>query len=177
MTFVQRFGDALNLNVHFHMLALDGVYDPHDPQGLHFRPLPPPDDDEVARVAGRIARRLSRLLRQRGLADFDDVDPLHENQPLLASLYGASVRARIATGRRAGRRVERLGDRIDPGDVTRAESPRCASVAGVSLHANVGVLLLYALDRRARTRRAQGLGVSPACLQITEHAQVTLPED
>jgi len=26
VTFVQRFGDALNLNVHFHALALDGVY-------------------------------------------------------------------------------------------------------------------------------------------------------
>jgi hypothetical protein len=26
VAFVQRFGDALNLNVHFHMLALDGVY-------------------------------------------------------------------------------------------------------------------------------------------------------
>jgi hypothetical protein len=26
VTFVQRFGDALNLNVHFHMLALDGIY-------------------------------------------------------------------------------------------------------------------------------------------------------
>jgi hypothetical protein len=26
VTFIQRFGDALNLNVHFHMLAQDGVY-------------------------------------------------------------------------------------------------------------------------------------------------------
>jgi hypothetical protein len=26
VTFTQRFGDALNLNLHFHMLALDGVY-------------------------------------------------------------------------------------------------------------------------------------------------------
>ena len=26
VTFIQRFGSALNLNVHFHTLALDGVY-------------------------------------------------------------------------------------------------------------------------------------------------------
>ena len=26
VTFVQRFGDALNLNVHFHSLVLDGIY-------------------------------------------------------------------------------------------------------------------------------------------------------
>jgi len=27
VTFVQRFGGALNLNVHFHTLVLDGIYD------------------------------------------------------------------------------------------------------------------------------------------------------
>ncbi len=32
VTFVQRFGDALNINVHFHMLALDGVY--RESQGM-----------------------------------------------------------------------------------------------------------------------------------------------
>ena len=26
VTFIQRFGDALNCNVHFHLLAIDGVY-------------------------------------------------------------------------------------------------------------------------------------------------------
>ena len=26
MTLIQRFGSALNLNIHFHMLFLDGVY-------------------------------------------------------------------------------------------------------------------------------------------------------
>jgi len=139
VTFVQRFGDALNLNVHFHLLALDGVYDPGDPQAPRFRTLPPPDDEEVARVCRRIARRLARLLERRGLAEADDVDPLHEEQPLLAGVYGASVRGRIATGRRAGRRVERLGDRIDAEDLGALASPRCASISGVSLHANVGV--------------------------------------
>ena len=139
VTFVQRFGDALNLNVHFHLLALDGVYDPGDPQSPRFRPLPPPDDDEVAGVCARIVRRLARLLERRGLADAEDVDPLYEDQPLLAGLYGASVRGRIATGGRAGRRVTRLGDRIDAEDLGEIASPRCASVAGVSLHANVGV--------------------------------------
>jgi hypothetical protein len=49
------------------------------------------------------------------------------------------VRGRIATGRRAGRRVERLGDRVDADDLRPIDSPRCASVDGVSLHANVCV--------------------------------------
>ena len=87
VTFVQRFGDALNLNVHFHTLVLDGVFE--DEQ---FRLLPPPDDHEVLRVAARIARRLAQLLRNRGLdrdGDPTEVDPLFRDEPLLASLAGA----------------------------------------------------------------------------------------
>ncbi len=48
VTFVQRFGGALNLNVHFHTLVLDGIYDARN--GMRFRLLAPPDDDEVERV-------------------------------------------------------------------------------------------------------------------------------
>ncbi|MDL2478836.1 transposase, partial [Klebsiella pneumoniae] len=32
VTLIQRFGSALNLNVHFHMLFLDGVYVGSDAQ-------------------------------------------------------------------------------------------------------------------------------------------------
>ena len=60
VTFVQRFGGALNLNVHFHTLVLDGVYDPRG--DMLFLPLPPPDNDEVVRVTRSIARGTARLL-------------------------------------------------------------------------------------------------------------------
>jgi hypothetical protein len=57
LTFVQRVGPALNLNIHFHSLVLDRVY-VRTPQGnLRFHALPPPEDAEVARVAGLLARR------------------------------------------------------------------------------------------------------------------------
>jgi len=142
VTFVQRFGDALNLNVHFHSLVLDGVYETGPAGSVRFRPLPPPEDAEIERVAARIARDLRQLLQRRGLgpeADPSEADPLGEDEPLLAALYGASVFGRIATGPRAGRPVLRLGDRIDADDLPALQGPRCASVAGVSLHANVAV--------------------------------------
>ncbi len=142
VTFVQRFGDALNLNVHFHSLLLDGVYAAGPNAALRFHPLPPPDDAEVARVVGRVARRIARLLERRGLGPDSDpleADPLAEEQPLLAQLYGASVAGRVATGRRAGQRVLRIGDCIDPEDLPEREGERCASASGVSLHANVAV--------------------------------------
>jgi hypothetical protein len=61
----------------------------------------------------------------------------------------ASVHNRVATGPRAGQRVVRLGDRIDADDVERVRGPRCAQVAGLSLHANVSV---PARDRRRLER-------------------------
>lgn len=59
VTFVQRFGSALNLNVHFHTLVLDGAYPYTIGQGRtpRFLPLPPPGADEVARVLAGTARR------------------------------------------------------------------------------------------------------------------------
>ncbi len=152
VSFVQRFGDALNLNVHFHSLLLDGVYAPGPEGALRVRPLPPPDDADVERVVGQVARRLAQLLEHRGLgpeADVMDADPLAEDEPLLAQLYGASVAGRIATGRRAGQRVLRVGDCIDPEDLPVLEGARCASVSGVGLHANVAV---PAGDRRRLER-------------------------
>ena len=47
MTLIQRFGSALNLNVHFHMLVLDGVYRRDVAQGrLRFVPVPAPSTEE-----------------------------------------------------------------------------------------------------------------------------------
>jgi hypothetical protein len=142
VTFVQRFGGALNLNVHFHSLLLYGVYALGPDRSLRFHPLPPPEDAEVEQVVGQVARRIARLLESRGLgpdADPTEADPLAEEQPLLAQLYGASVAGRIATGRRAGQRVVRVGDCIDPDELPALEGERCASMSGVSLHANVAV--------------------------------------
>jgi hypothetical protein len=157
VTFVQRFGDALNLNVHFHSLVLDGVYARSAEGGLRFHPLPPPDDAEVERVARQVARRLARLLERRGHGEIEG-DALATEEPLLASLYAASITSRIATGPRAPKRVLRFGDRIDAGDLPALQGERCASVGGVSVHANVAV---PAHDRR-RLERLCRYGARPA---------------
>ena len=142
ITFIQRFGDALNLNVHFHSLVLDGVYLTSPERGAaRFAPLPPSNDAEIARVATRAARGIARLLARRGLIDADlaDADPLVQEAPLLAELASASVQGRAATGERAGRRVRRLGDQVDPELLEPPAATSCAQVAGLSLHAGVCV--------------------------------------
>jgi hypothetical protein len=101
VTFLQRFGDALHLNVHFHSLVLDGVYAPGRDGAPRFHPLPPPTDADIADLVRTLARRIARLLERRGLgpsSDPEQTDPLARDQPLLAALYGASVSSRIATG-------------------------------------------------------------------------------
>jgi len=65
--FVQRFGDGLNLNVHFHTLALDGVYAEDDAGFLRFHNVRSPSDAEVMRVARHISRRVEKLILRQGL--------------------------------------------------------------------------------------------------------------
>jgi len=130
----------LNLNLHFHTLALDGIYVVQEGGQVAFRPVPPASDAEVARVTERIFRRIGKLLERRGLgprSNHDESDTLLHNQPLLAELYSASITGRVATGPRAGRRVTKVGDGIDLEYLAVPASPRCASVSGFSVHANV----------------------------------------
>jgi hypothetical protein len=141
ITFIQRFSSSLALNVHLHSLLFDGVYTIGENGELRFIPLPPPTDEEMAKLCATIAKRITRTLRRTGkLPDETDPEPdeLAANDPTLAACYGASVANRVATGERAGRRVERIGDRVDVEDLQTA-SDRCASSQGFSLHANVAV--------------------------------------
>jgi hypothetical protein len=138
VTFVQRFGSALNLNVHFHTLALDGVYTRDEGNATRFLPLPPPDPDEVARVLAGTARRIARLLASRA---GDDDDALARDEPLLATLAAASLRSRVAMGSGEGQRWRRLGDRVEPeGEEHDPDGTRhVPQHGGMSLHAGVAV--------------------------------------
>lgn len=52
MTVIQRFGSALNLNVHFHMLIPDGVY-LTDTEPVYFRRLSAPTRVEIQGLLAR----------------------------------------------------------------------------------------------------------------------------
>ncbi|MFL5309593.1 MAG: transposase [Myxococcales bacterium] len=64
VSFVQRFGGALNVNVHFHCVIPDGVF-VREPGGVRFVALPGLSDDEVKEVLRRIVLRLRKVLRPR----------------------------------------------------------------------------------------------------------------
>ena len=136
VTFIQRFGSALNLTPHFHVLVFNGVYAAKDGEIPRFYPLRAPEKPDVVAVAERVAVRVAALLDS-----WNDESP-DRDEPGLAALYGASVVGRIAEGPNAGRRVTRAGN--SSGDEHAEESfesgrDRCAMVSGFSVHAGVGI--------------------------------------
>jgi len=120
---VQRFGSALNLNVHYHVIFLDGVYLDRSAEGLkpRFVKIDPPSDADIAKVVQQISQRIIRQLRKVGyLASgiaatvASGHDPLVNEAPELAGTLAMSVQQRIAVGERAGQRVRRMGRALAP---------------------------------------------------------------
>ena len=71
VTLIQRFGSALNLNIHFPMLFLDGVY--HLTEGSpSFRRIKAPTAAALAQLVHTLSERLARHLERRGWLVRDD---------------------------------------------------------------------------------------------------------
>jgi transposase-like zinc-binding protein/putative transposase len=111
VTFIQRFGGALNLHVHFHYVFLEGVYLDRTAAGLkpRFVKGEPPSDADIAEILQKISRRVIRTLRSLGYLAADSAaavatgyDPLRDDEPALAHTLAASVTQRIAFGERSG---------------------------------------------------------------------------
>jgi hypothetical protein len=169
----QRFGSALNLNLHFHALVLDGVYASPDPfTRPRFHPAAPLTDRDVEEVTLLLHRRITRyLIRCRRLGrDAQDVEA-EPDEPLLAQLHAASVQGRGALADRGEPALGRLRPRRDarpaslPGEL-------CASLGGFSLHAKVR---LEADDYDGRERLARYLArpaIASERLSLDEHGRV-----
>ncbi len=139
VTVIQRSGSALNLNVHLHSLVLDGVFTRPTPRAAPvFHALPPPTDEEIAKILEEVHDRVTSLLRRRGRLpeEPNPTDPVAEQMPLLAGFASASIQELVASGPRAGHPVRRLRTAAA---VLDQQKPRCARLRGFSLHANVAV--------------------------------------
>ena len=143
VTLIQRFGGALNLNVHFHMLFLDGVFiDSRHGGNQCFRRVKAPTNDELAKLTHSIAHRVGRYLERRGLLERDGGNTYLTQEAVVVTdedpsshLLGSSITYRIAVGPQQGRKVMTLQTIPDCGDDP--FTTRVGNVAGFSLHAGV----------------------------------------
>jgi ribosomal protein S27E len=136
VTLIQRFGSALNLNVHFHMLYLNGVYDAKG----YFWPVKPPTREDLDVITHTIARRVARHLEKAG---YLVRDPEHEYLALLPdeddamnAIVGASITYRLAFGPNAGKKALTL--QTVPASTHETKPNELVSrQSGFSLHAGV----------------------------------------
>jgi ribosomal protein S27E len=74
VTLIQRFGSALNLNVHFHMLFLDGVYTETKYGKTRFQRANAPDQQELVALVHTISHRVAGFLEREGILECDEDD-------------------------------------------------------------------------------------------------------
>ena len=115
VTLVQRFGGAINLNVHFHTLVPDGVFVVRGQERARFVRLPAPDDEDVERILTRVIKQVHKAFPAP-----EDVGGVDEDDPF-AALQAAEVDRRL-----------RFPDPF-------RHARRSAHLDGFSLHAGVRV--------------------------------------
>jgi DNA-directed RNA polymerase subunit RPC12/RpoP len=144
VTAIQRFGSALNVNVHFHSLVVQGVFIDAEKDARRFVALPAPTDLEVTRLLATVRRRIVRLVARHGIdledpsAEAPSTDERLFDCPVYAEIQGAAVVGRVATGARAGGPVQRLG-RVRYDAEMDESGPLHAHLDGFDLHAAVAV--------------------------------------
>jgi hypothetical protein len=140
VTLIQRFGGALNLNIHFHMLFLDGIYVDGAGSAARFRWVTAPTDIELTQLTHTIAHRLARYLERQGLLERDAEHSYlalaDSDEDLMDQLRGHSIIYRIVVGPQQGRKVFTL-QTLPERDPCESSSATARNVAGFSLHAGV----------------------------------------
>ena len=158
---IQRGDSALRLNVHFHVLALDGVYVRAAQGGeLVFHALAAPTADEVTDVATRTAQRVQKVFARHGRSpdgtgERDAAEPVGE-QLALSALCAAAGAGHGLAGDRPGEPLLRV---VDPARARKTE--RVGESGGINVHAEVAV---PARDR-ARLERLCRYGCRPPIAQ------------
>lgn len=152
VTFIQRFGSALNLNTHFHSIFSAGIYTENEVGELSFHHLPGPTLEEIREIAAKIAKKVHRWLKQR-MQELQENDEFAEREPLLAKCYAASIRYLTAMGPKVGQPLMRVVE-----GQTQENDRSERTVAGFNLHVS---LPIGANDRAGLERQLRYMGRPP----------------
>jgi hypothetical protein len=162
VAFVQRFGGALNLNVHLHVLLPDAVFVVGDGDCLDVVQLCPPRDNDIVCLVQRLAKRVGQWAQRRYGTDDTSDETL---------LDGAIVDAM--------RKLPLLHADDDATDAGRADerlelSRRCAAIDGFSIHANTAVVASDRLGLEKLCRYGMRPAFSHERLRLTKDGKVEL---
>jgi hypothetical protein len=127
VTHVQRFGSSINLNVHFHVMVLDGVFS----RDAHGRPLfysaQPPTRAELDEVVRQVRRRAVAWLTRKGHAGASS-EARSQDAPVQTSLDACAA---VAMGRGAVRAIRSRAP-LAPDSASRSfVGGRCSHALGV----------------------------------------------
>ena len=136
MTVIQKFGGSINVNPHYHMLWVDGLYDVSGANAI-FHELTPTNND-IINLVEMLSQRILRSLKRKGYPVDDSSTQTEIEDETLDDIQSASVQSLIAIGERRGKKVRRIGV-AETGNFEGAilEGERCATHRGFSLHGNV----------------------------------------
>jgi Putative transposase len=143
VTLIQRFGSALNLNIHFHMIFVDGVYLPAEGDSPAFRHVPAPTGAELQDLVQQIAARIGQVLEQRGLIERDMQNAwlaMQAEGGPMDDLIGHSITYRIAVGPCADQKLftlQTVPARAE--DAEQGDHRSAANAGGFSLPADLDI--------------------------------------
>jgi hypothetical protein len=136
ITFLQRFGGSLNLNLHLHVAFLDGVF-VRDDGDVVFHPAPPPDAPELQGIVCRVRKRATAWLRRHGYVDEDPLEACSNEAPEQGAIEGCAA---IAMQRGAfAKLATEDGLRDDGANIDPARLRSSAEHEGFNLHAGVHI--------------------------------------
>ena len=155
VTFVQRFGGAVNANVHLHVLAPDAVFVPGETEDdvLRVVPLPVPEDKDILGILQKVVRRVSALVQKR--CGLDDDLGLEPDTEVLDSAIDETMH-HVPRAPWTNKDKE-LSD--DPSETTHPcrTGKRAMRLDGFSLHANTAA----AADNRVGLEKLCRYGMRP----------------
>tara|TARA_Y100000034_G_scaffold11802_1_gene12330 strand:- start:1672 stop:3180 length:1509 start_codon:yes stop_codon:yes gene_type:complete len=173
VTLIQRFGSALNLNIHFHMLFLEGAISENPLSGTTFTRIKAPSHSDMVELVHTISYRIANYLEKVGLVE-RDIENSFLNLPIddedsLLQLQGASVSYRIAMGPQQGQKVFTLQTLPASNE---GEYGQLANTSGFSLHAGVFANADEPEKLERLCRYISRPAISEQRLSMTDHGKV-----
>lgn len=141
VTLIQRFGGSINLNVHFHQLFFDGVYEldeNNEPSTYHL--VAQPSLAELNTVLESIIQKVAKYLEKKKIITKDNDQDLQLEIPSedsFSRLQKASVTYRFAMGKNKGKKALTL--KTVPETDHNSQKGLVVKSSGFSLHAGVSV--------------------------------------